>query len=156
MPSTGRLAAALLVAVLAIAAVYSGLAVWKAISYTTTPRQPAISISPAAYGLTFQSVTFPSADATALTLRGWWIPNPHASRAVVLVHGRYQNRADYLPIASALWGRGFNVLLFDLRGHGESAPAPCSYGLREQWDVIGAVEYVTSLGFTRNQIGVIG
>ena len=37
---------------------------------------------------------------------------------------------------------GFNVLMFDLRGHGQSAAGRCAGGLNEDQDVDGAVHYV--------------
>ena len=40
--------------------------------------------------------------------------------AVVLVHGAGQTRDDWLPFVPALLRQGYAVLLFDLRGHGQS------------------------------------
>lgn len=142
-------------AVVALTLLYSGLAVYKAFQYTTS-AQPPFATTPADLGLPYESVTFRSAASDALPLSGWWIPKSGSSRAVILVHGRYQNRTTYLSLAKPLWIAGFNVLLFDLRGHGRSPPAPCTYGIQEQWDVVGAVRFARGRGMPAGSIGVIG
>lgn len=45
-------------------------------------------------------------------------------------------------MSAALARRGFAVLAFDLRGHGESSPAPLSMGMLEQRDILGAVDFL--------------
>jgi fermentation-respiration switch protein FrsA (DUF1100 family) len=49
---------------------------------------------------------------------------------------------------------GYNVLMFDLRGHGESDGNRMSAGYYETRDLGGAVDYVVGLGF--DDIGVLG
>ena len=55
-----------------------------------------------------------------------------------------------------LWDQGYNLLLFDLRGHGKSTHTQSTYGIKEQWDVIGAARFAQSKGFSAGSIGVIG
>jgi len=50
---------------------------------------------------------------------------PDASAVVILVHGRDACRGDELrgstePLVQSLITRGLSVMMFDLRGHGES------------------------------------
>lgn len=148
--------AALASALVMLAGLYAELAVYKAFDYTTTPRQPAVTTSPADLGLAFEDVRFPSANADGLRLAAWWIPNPNSDRALILAHGRYQNRASFLALARPLWDAGYSVLLLDLRGHGASAEATCTYGLREADDIVGAARFIEARGVTPGQIGVIG
>ncbi len=65
-----------------------------------------------------------------------------------MVHGTWQNRADpaagLLKLSGDLARQGFAILAFDLRGHGESQPAPLSFGIYEQRDVLGAVDFLRS------------
>ena len=145
-----------LAGLVALLALYGGLAVYKARDYTTTPRQPALTISPADAGLVYQDVRFNSAADDSVQLAGWWIPNPTATRAIILVHGRNENRSSHLALARPLWDAGYSVLLFNLRGHGDSTRASCTYGLREADDVVGAVAFVESQGVAAGQIGVLG
>ncbi len=144
----------LVIGLLAIA--YGSLAVYKANQYTTTPRQDTSSIVPPNDGLTYQDVTFPSAKNDGVMLSGWFVPNPSSHRVLILVHGRYANRMQMEPLVKPLWSRGYNVLLFDLRGHGTSTYVKSTYGIREQWDVIGAARYAEKQGFAPESIGVIG
>jgi dipeptidyl aminopeptidase/acylaminoacyl peptidase len=53
-------------------------------------------------------------------------------------------------------GKGFNLLLLDLRGHGLSEGDRHYYGQREQYDVVGAITFLQSRGFKSNNIGIIG
>ena len=69
-------------------------------------------------------------------------------RVLIMVHGAYQNRTDpaagLLALSSAMAHQGFAVLVFDMRGTGQSAPAPFSLGYFEQRDVLGAVDFLRS------------
>ena len=58
----------------------------------------------------------------------------------------HANRATHLilSLSAALAHQGFAVLAFDMRGHGESAPAPLGGGYLEQRDVLGAVDFLRS------------
>jgi fermentation-respiration switch protein FrsA (DUF1100 family) len=47
-----------------------------------------------------------------------------------------------LELTAALAQHGFGVLSFDMRGMGESTPAPLSMGALEQRDVLGAVDFL--------------
>jgi len=57
------------------------------------------------------------------------------------VHGLDKNRAVRLPLHAALVDAGFNVLSFDLRGHGESDKVPVGAGYFETDDLRGAIDY---------------
>ncbi len=57
-------------------------------------------------------------------------PEP-SDKYVILAHGYTDNRFGMMKYVPHYYDLGFNCILFDERGHGESAPEPCSYGLRE-------------------------
>src|SRR2546423_2416152 len=107
--------------------------------------------TPANLGLRFASVSFPSRDDN-ISLKGWFIPGVlpdgrlTADRVIVAVHGTRTNRespGDHLmELTGALARNGFGVLSFDMRGMGESPPAPLSMGNLEQRDVLGAVDFL--------------
>ncbi len=106
-----------------------------------------IDTTPAAYGLQYKDVTFPSRYDN-LPLKGWFIPGvlPNGQlttqRAIIMVHGYTSNREDkavgILRLSADLAHRGFAVLTFDTRGNGQSPAAARSLGLYEQRDVLGA------------------
>ena len=131
---------------------YTTLSVYIAAQLIYAPQEPLYS-TPAALGLKYQNVTFPSRE-DHLQLQGWFIPGilPNGSltaqRTIIVVHGNRTNRADkdagILLFSVALARHGFAVLAFDMRGTGESPPAPLSLGYFEQRDVLGAVDFLRS------------
>jgi dipeptidyl aminopeptidase/acylaminoacyl peptidase len=142
--------------ILTVVVVFVGISGYLGYSMTRVERVP-LEGNPGLMGLTYEDVSFPSIDKE-LTLRGWFLPNPDSKQVIVMVHGNGYNRVDptvgTLDIASRLVGHGYNVLMFDLRGYGESDGNMVSGGYYEKRDLEGAVEYMKERGF--NRIGVLG
>src|SRR5260370_10403366 len=65
-----------------------------------------------------------------------------------MVEGNRANRNDkrggVINLSGELARHGFAILAFDMRGTGESPPAPLSLGYFEQRDVLGAVDFLRS------------
>jgi uncharacterized protein len=113
-------------------------------------------IIPAEAGLEAEAVAFPSRD-NGITLSGWWIAAPDPDRAFILVHGRNSNKRAMVDYASFFAGEGISVLLFDLRGHGDSTPAYATFGDRERDDVLGALDFLAEKGFGPDKnVGCLG
>ena len=96
-----------------------------------------------------------------LALVGSFAPVAGSDRAVILVHGRnacrgWEFNSSSAALVAHLQQQGFSVLLLDLRGHGESAKARLTFGLRERLDVLGAVDWLRTHGIAAGRIGVIG
>jgi len=112
---------------------------------------------PSAYGLAFEDVEFVSRQGD-VTLRGWYISGQEEKPTLIFVHGigsvRSGDRA--VDLASRLVGNGFNVFMFDLRGHGSSEGDQVSGGYFEQWDVLGAFDFLAKKRVPRGQIGLVG
>src|ERR1700680_2245003 len=131
---------------------YTALSLYIATRLVYVAQKPLYS-TPAAFGLKYQNVTFPSRE-DHIQLRGWLIPGVlpggtlTVQRTIIVVHGTRTNRADkdagLLNFSVALARHGFAVLAFDMRGMGESPPAPLSLGYFEQRDVLGAVDFLRS------------
>jgi dipeptidyl aminopeptidase/acylaminoacyl peptidase len=149
-PWSRRLTAALLIASSGITLAYTGAAIVMATQLVYDPPRP-ITQSPAAEGLQYRAVSFVSRQ-DHLTLKAWLVPGVlpdgrlTVDRTIIVVHGRDQNRADLsahlLELEAALARHGFAVLAFDIRGMGESSPAPQSFGYFEQRDVLGALDFL--------------
>jgi dipeptidyl aminopeptidase/acylaminoacyl peptidase len=81
-------------------------------------------------------------------------------RWVVLVHGYGANRADptagLLGLARDIRDRNYGLLMFDMRSSGESAGKRNSAGFYERFDLLGALDYLTERGASRDRIGVLG
>jgi dipeptidyl aminopeptidase/acylaminoacyl peptidase len=115
-------------------------------------RLPDTPSDPAQYGLTYEEVTFPSRDE--LTLRGWFIPAAEARGTVVFCHGHAGSMDPDVQYAPAFHERGYNVLMFDFRGHGRSEGQYVSMGYYERQDLLGAVDYLRNRDIDR--VGVLG
>jgi pimeloyl-ACP methyl ester carboxylesterase len=112
------------------------------------PVRKALHTTPAAYGLTYEEVRFPSAG-DGIPLKGWFIDSPGAN-TVLVMHGSNSIRDNYInmEVAKALVQHGYDVLTFDFRGHGESGGDLGSLGPREARDVAGALAYLKTRGVT--------
>ncbi len=147
-----RLVATLLILSTLLTSAYVALSLYIATQLVYAPQKP-IYATPAAFGMQFRTVTFPSRE-DHLLLRGWFIPGLLSNgqitsqRTIIMVHGNRTNRADkvagLLKLSVAFAQHGFAVLAFDMRGTGESPPAPLSLGYFEQRDVLGAVDFLRS------------
>jgi pimeloyl-ACP methyl ester carboxylesterase len=135
---------------------YIMLAILGAVLVMHIPRLP-VTDSPTSLGLTYSDVSFPSRD-NYITLKGWYLPG-QGEKTILVVHGGFQNRVDEvvdtLGLAHDLVIKGYNVLLFDLRGRGESTGKGLSMMTNEQ-DIGGAIDYLKSKGYSTSNIDVIG
>ncbi|WP_305264311.1 alpha/beta hydrolase [Nitrosomonas sp.] len=85
-----------------------------------------LSITPEAIGLDYTSVNIATSDGE--TLHGWWMSVPDAKGTVLFFHGNAGNishRINYLEMFKRL---GYNTLLFDYRGYGQSSGVPSESG----------------------------
>ena len=125
----------------------------------THPAREAVRQTPAAIGLAYEDIAFPS-RVDHLTMRGWWLPAQGApSGTVVLAHGFGQNRliGDLgLPLAQYLHAHGWNVLMFDFRASGLSDGTQVSIGLFETRDLLGAYDYARQRTGPGRPIAVAG
>ena len=137
---------------------YGGVSYRVADGLTKPTRQP-LDPPAASVAATYEDVSFKSTDG--LLLKGWWFPVPSADRAVVIVHGRGANRIkssfDPQKIAQFLLASRYSVLLFDLRGHGESEGLRYSLGEYEPRDVVAAIDFAQrKAGIDRKRVAIIG
>jgi dipeptidyl aminopeptidase/acylaminoacyl peptidase len=133
-------------------------ATWVAHKMTKVER---ISVTghPSQFGLPWEDVTFTS-RGDEVVLSGWYLPTNGDDRCIILIQGTEHHRNSpqirALRLARDLVNQGFSVLLFDFRARGESEGDRSSEGDREQWDVFGAIDYVTGRGIPVERIGLLG
>lgn len=137
---------------------YGGVS-WRVAEGLTKPTRQPLDPPAASVAAAYEDVSFKSTDG--LTLKGWWFPVPSADRAVVVVHGRGANRikSSFNPqkIAQFLLANRYSVLLFDLRGHGESEGVRYSLGQYEPRDVVAAIDFAQKkAGVERKRVAIIG
>ena len=90
-------------------------------------------------------------------LHGWLI-KAQSKKVIILIHGIHGSgwncqAPDYVY---AYHQAGFNVLLFDLRGHGRSGGNYTGLGIVEQNDISDITNFLLDEGFKPGQIGVHG
>ena len=74
-------------------------------------------------------------------LKTFFYPNPvPTDRYMVISHGYTDNRFGDLKYAKMYLDLGFNLVMYDLRGHGENAKAATTYGVREAVDLLHVIE----------------
>ena len=138
-----------------ILVIYPGVCILGASAAMQIPRLP-VTTSPSSVGLPYRNVSFPSRDN--IMLSGWFIPS-NSPFALVLIHGGFQNRVDptipTLDLSHDLFQKGYNVLLFDMRGRGQSEGIGYSLSNADK-DIGGALDYLKTLGYRSGQIGIIG
>jgi uncharacterized protein len=118
------------------------LSLWtlgQAVAASYAPRPELGERTPADLGLTYRAVTFPSSDG--VDLAGWYVPTSNGA-AVAVMHGAGSTRSGALEHAAVLAENGYGVLLFDARGHGESAGRSMDFGWYGEPDARGAVDFL--------------
>jgi len=124
---------------------------------THPPRYP-LHIPPSRFQADYEDLSFTTDDG--IVLRGWLVkpagsggPGP----AVIICHGLGANKSDFTDLAVSLSRRGYLVLTFDFRAHGESGGGSSSLGLREQMDVAAALACLRSrTDVDPQRIGIYG
>ncbi|MBK8901256.1 MAG: alpha/beta fold hydrolase [Anaerolineaceae bacterium] len=126
-----------LVAFLILAYVaYFAATIW----YWTQPA-PSHPEFPPDKNMDYRDVTIPSTNEVVLS--GWYVP-PQNGTVVILLHGYDNNRLAMLNHAEFLVQSGYGVLLYDLRGHGESSSRFRSGGWADVDDVAAAVKFLAA------------
>ena len=133
-------------AVLLVLLLVSLASFWLAVR----PPRLAVLQSPADYRLSVENVTILAEDGVRLA--GWFLPRPGAP-AVVLLHGYPAEKADLLPLASAL-APEFATLLVDQRYFGDSQGSATTLGFRERGDLKRVLDFLQTRGAPA--VGVFG
>jgi pimeloyl-ACP methyl ester carboxylesterase len=76
---------------------------------------------------------------------GWFLSQNRPAPAIILSHSYESNRSDLLTLSFELWKAGYHVLVYDMRGHGESPVNWSGLGSYERDDLLSAIKYVKSL-----------
>ncbi len=153
--------------ILLIALIYFASAYFISRTIVHQNRQP-LPKNPKDYGMDFEGVEFNAEDG--VRIKGWLIPGTK-QKLVIMTHvagltkygsaEKYKNPSklynreiEFLKTARHLHDRGYWVLMFDFRNHGESGPDPnrgmTGIGLEEYKDVVAAMGLVKNRDDTKN------
>jgi uncharacterized protein len=133
--------------------IYSGISWFTADRLTRATNHP-LRIDPLRLSADARAWTAKTTDG--ITLRGWYLPTEKPRHLIVLVHGMWSSWLEMASLGRDLHQRGFGVLLFDLRGHGQSDPSRLYLGRRERADIRAVMSWAQNEGFTNDRIGWLG
>ena len=75
-------------------------------------------------------------SGSGVRLKGWWFKAAEPRRGtIVYLHGVADNRGSSSSIVDHFVPRGFDVVAYDSRAHGESEGDACTYGYYEKVDL---------------------
>ena len=73
---------------------------------------------------------------------GWLLSRGTPSPAIILSHGYGGNRSELLTLSFELWKAGYHILVYDMRGHGESPVKWSGLGTYEKDDLLSAIKFL--------------
>jgi len=136
--------------------IYIGFSIYGAKESMEIPRLP-LAYAGEALGVPYEDVSFYGRIDDVL-LKGWFVPGQN-SQVIIIIHGGFQNRIDdnvnTLGLTRDLVDKGYNILLYDLRGRGESEGKGQALSYIEE-DVGGAVDYLKYRGYGTDSIYILG
>jgi len=106
--------------------------------------------TPEAVGLQVAPAEFTSSDG--IPLKGWWSPGEPTKPVIIYSHGLNRSRLEMLERGAEANRRGYGVLLFDLRNHGESGRAYTTLGINESRDICAASQFLKTNAPGRPQV----
>jgi len=115
------------------------------------PRLPNY-FNPASRGMEFEDISTTTEDN--INLKGWYIPHEAKKGTILVCHGVAANKADVLSVAEKFHKGGYEIYMFDFRGHGDSDKARITYGYDERKDIKAIVQLIKNRGI--NEIGIFG
>lgn len=113
-----------------LVAAYGGLALLlyifqsHLVFYPETGRE--ITATPNQVGLAYEDIHLNTSDG--IGLHGWYIPAPQPRGTVLFLHGNAGNISHRLDSVQMFHRLGYNTLIFDYRGYGNSGGTPTEQG----------------------------
>ncbi len=127
-----------------------------AVAYSSIhPERCNTGKNPASFGLDYDNFTVYTRDN--VYIRGWAIDASGDDAVFIIMHGYTSCKADerLLKLASLLVEDGYDVVMFDFRGHGESGGSFTSIGPLEVYDAEAVIDYTASM-FPSEDIVLVG
>ena len=76
---------------------------------------------------------------------GWFLSRGRSAPVVIVSHGYGSNRSELLSLSFELWKAGYHVLVYDMRGHGESPTKWSGLGTYEADDLLSAINFLRTM-----------
>lgn len=88
----------------------------------------------------YESICIPTHDG--LELDAWFVAQRGSDKTMLICHGAGANKGNFVWFLVPFFHTGYNLAIFDFRGHGASDGHTITYGLRERYDVIAVVDWL--------------
>jgi dipeptidyl aminopeptidase/acylaminoacyl peptidase len=113
---------------------------------------------PADAAIYFRDVTLTTTDG--VNLAAWYVPaidtfRPSNTPTILLAHGLLDSRRSMLHLVPWFHEAGYNVILLDFRGHGDSDKRPATIGRKEVLDLQAALDWLEAEGVV-GRVGGLG
>jgi len=118
-----------------------------------TPRGEIEQTSPEDLGLPYEDISYRT--DSDLRIDGWFIPRDGSSDCVILAPGKGSTKWNILKYAPFLHKGGFNLLVFDPRGRGESEGNRWAFGYLEARDIAHGIDFIRS-SYGIDDVGLLG
>lgn len=82
--------------------------------------------------------------------------NTFDNTTIVLVHWHEANHTTMIPLAEMFLTKGYNVVLYDQRAHGDNTAKTVTFGYYEKDDLEDVIDYIESQMSKDDLIGVLG
>ena len=112
--------------------------IWTLLVGVNIPK-PKNRYSPKDYGLVYESHHIKESEE--VFLETWFVPNPKQQGLVIIFHGYAACKSDLLAPAAEFHKMGYEVLMIDFHGAGDSSGQETTIGFKESRDVVQAVSY---------------
>lgn len=107
----------------------------------------------------YRDLTLTTIDG--LELSAWYVPSinesspPTKTATIILAHGLLESKESMKHLVPWLHEAGYNVMLLDFRGHGQSDKQPTTIGREEAKDLQAALDWLEAEG-VGERIGGLG
>jgi len=109
--------------------------------------------TPADAHIYYRDLTLTTGDG--IHISAWYVPaNQPGVPTVLLGHGLLGSKVGMLRFVPWLHEAGYNVMLLDFRGHGDSDLRPSSIGPDEVWDIQACLDWLDENGVGERVAGL--
>ena len=111
------------------------------------------TFTPFEFQADYEEVELVTADG--ITFGAWHFRQPGSPQTVIVSGGHKGQRQGSLGIATALWRKGFNVILYSYRGMPGSDRAPITFGIKEVLELQAVIAFARKR-IANARIGLLG
>lgn len=140
--------------IISIVLFVSSLLVGAIIIRNFSKPSPKYFITPQDDGLNVEEVSIPTKNNKKLF--GWWLAADAVAPTIILMHGWDRNISRLIPYIKNLQHRGYNLLAFDTRHHGNSDSDDFSSMVKFAQDISASIDFIKKKPTVNDSVFMIG